>query len=95
MNGLLQAITLAFGAVFVGGILYWQYALIRVEIDRRRKLGWAWVGFRLPWSTRDLTERGVAYQKRGLRALLVALAAFALINMVWAIAAVIARVAES
>ena len=86
MDEVLRLLLFALAAIFIGGLLYSQYALFRVEIDRRKTLGWGWLGFRSPWNTKDLTQHGLAYQRRGLRALGVSLAAFALAAVVMAIA---------
>lgn len=86
LQEIFRFLTFALAAVFVGGLFYSQYALLRVEIDRRKTLGWGWVGFRSPWSTKELTESGLLYRARALRALAVSLAAFALLAVTISVA---------
>ncbi len=86
MQEILRFLTFALAAVFVGGLVYSQYALLRVEMDRRKKLGWGWVGFRSPWSKKDLSERGLGYQRQGLRAIGTSVVALLLIVLASAIA---------
>jgi len=85
VHEILRFLWLPFGAVFLAGIFYAQYALLRVTLDRRKKLGWLAAVFRFPWSAGDLSGEGLAYRKRALRALGVALSGVALAAMAAAI----------
>ena len=85
MDAILRFLWLPFGVVFLAGIFYAQYALLRVTLDRRKTVGWLAAGFRLPFSARHLSGEGLAYRRRALRALAVALSSLALAAMTTAL----------
>ena len=67
----------AAGVLFVSALIYSQYALLRVVIDRRRQGGTGWL---FPWwqlsDDACLSEQGRVFRSRYLRSMLISLIAF-------------------
>jgi hypothetical protein len=73
---LFRNLAIVAAAIFIGGLVYSQYSLARVALDRRRNGGSGWIA---PWqlaTDRNLSERGKIFRARYLRSILISLVSF-------------------